>query len=1615
LALDGSDRPHICFTYSNLGYEPVLGYVRWNGSNWEVGYPDYGTAGSLSLDNASLPHMSYSYPYNVVVDGELVPRSDLKYAYLGVSSWVTQTVEEGGRVGEESSLTLDGQMHPRIAYRDYGVTSGQLKYAEWNGSAWQIQIVDNQGDAGKNPALALDSADRPGISYFGESYSLKYATRNGSFWQIQTVEAGVGNRVLPNSLAFDNFYRPHIAYQNNGLSILKYALWDGSNWAIDTVDDSSLEPGKYLSLALDSGNRAHISYYTVFGGIAGSGTLKYATALVVPTVPEIEVRGNGISIRDGDTSPETADGTDFGSISRDTGTVARSFTIANTGTAVLSLTGNPLVTVLGSHAIDFAVTTQPVPSIAAEGSTTFTVTFDPSAEGLRQATVSIANDDSDENPYDFSIAGTGATPARPEIAILGNGLEIVDGDATPTSADDTDFGTADVAAGTVTHSFNIANAGTAALNLTATPHVSISGAHASDFSVTVQPSSPVAAGSQTAFQVQFVPTAEGVREATISIANNDTNEDPYNFSIAGTGTIPAPEISVSGNDVEVADGDTTPASTDDTDFGMAVVGGGGVTHNFTIANSGDAALNLTATPHVSISGAHVSDFSVTVQPSSPVAAGSQTTFQVRFTPSTEGLRGATVNIANDDVDENLYDFAISGIGALTATPEVILSGNGVEIDDGDTTPSSTDGTDFGTAGVAAGTVTHTFTIANSGLASLNLTGTPRVSISGPHASDFTVAAQPNSPLAAGETTTFEVQFSPNAEGLREALVSIANDDSDENPYDFAVRGSGSFTLNPAVAGGYLHSLALQDDGSLWAWGGNDFGQLGDGTNTHQSVPTFIGTDYSAIAVGHYHSLAVKTDGSLWAFGNNSSGQLGDGTSASRQVPTFIGNGYSSIAGGHFHSLALKSDGSLWAWGDNAFGQLGDGTTTNRLAPTLIGTGYSDIVAGHNHSAALKADGSLWAWGDNSSGQLGDGTTTDRLVPTLIGTGYSAIAGSYYHTLALKADGSLWAWGDNGFGQVGDGTTTDRLVPTLIGTGYSGIAGGYYHTLALKGDSSLWAWGSNFHGELGDGTTTRRLLPTLIDSGYSAIAAGFGHNLALKKDGDLWAWGYNFYYQVGDGTNTNRLVPTLTLTEGFTFATHELLVATAGDGGGSLTSAPSGIDCGTTCRATFSNGSVIALTPVPNTGSAFAGWSGACDGAEITCNVTLDGTKYVTASFVAGAPEIAVSGNSMEIADGDTTPTSADNTDFGSLDVTSGAITFPFTIANSGSALLDLSGTPYVTISGLHAVDFSINAQPVSPIAAGGTTMFEVRFDPSAEGLRQATISIANNDNDENPYDFAIQGTGSVATDTDGDGLTDQEETHVYGTDPSLYDTDSDGLGDGTEVGVIGMDADPTTTSDPLNPDTDGDGKLDGNNGADPCEDCNNNGSADPGESDPGAADAFVRLVEGLNLFSYPDAVPPEHSTCSDLPDALGGSSTIVSIARLNPSTGLFEQCDEGTGIDFPITIGEAYVIQAQSDIEMTWPWSVECPIRTLKPGPNLVGHPAPMDVTCFSWLAAQTPGAVSSIQGFDPTTGRFETCVHFSQDGGDPVAVGVDFPIRAAHGYIFSATDSTSVVFSGCP
>ena len=392
------------------------------------------------------------------------------------------------------------------------------------------------------------------------------------------------------------------------------------------------------------------------------------------------------------------------------------------------------------------------------------------------------------------------------------------------------------------------------------------------------------------------------------------------------------------------------------------------------------------------------------------------------------------------------------------------------------------------------------------------------------------AADPT--IVSGDELVFG-SFTLKARGIKSGCV-----DSGVTSAGYSV--TGSFTAG-AVAGGELSSLALRTDGTVWSWGANDSGQLGDGTTTPSFVPIRVSglAGVTAIAAGGRFGVALRHDGTVWTWGRNTDRQLGDGTNTTRHYPVVVPGleGVVAVTAGAAFAAALRADGTVWTWGDNYYGQTGTGDTTDRSSPVQVLSGVSQVAAGGYHVLSRKTDGTVWTWGRNSAGQIGGGTAgASHLTPEAVpGISTAVLVGAGgHHSFAALSDGSLFGWGENGSGNLGDGTTTDRYSPVLISgmTNVVALAGGVHHSLAVAGDGTVWSWGDNYHGQIGDGTTTDRLTPWQVSAltGVSTVAGGDTHSLALASDGTIWAWGRNHKGQLGDGTDFDRWSP-VSISEG----------------------------------------------------------------------------------------------------------------------------------------------------------------------------------------------------------------------------------------------------------------------------------------------------------------------------------------------------------------------------------------------------------------------------------------------------------------------------------------------------
>ena len=277
---------------------------------------------------------------------------------------------------------------------------------------------------------------------------------------------------------------------------------------------------------------------------------------------------------------------------------------------------------------------------------------------------------------------------------------------------------------------------------------------------------------------------------------------------------------------------------------------------------------------------------------------------------------------------------------------------------------------------------------------------------------------------------------------------------------------------------------------------------GTGNNSENQINTIrpdvgINSYSQVLSLGDYHSGVIAQDGSLYMWGVNDFGQIGDGTTKNRYKPTKILDHVVSVSLGDYYSGAITQDGSLYMWGSNDSGQIGDGTTEDRYKPTKILDHVIAVSLGVSHSGAITQDGSLYMWGSNSRGGIGDGTTEVRYKPTKILDHVIAVSLQTGNSGAITQDGSLYMWGSNVYGEIGDGTEEDRYKPTKILDHVIAVSLGVGHSGAIIQDGSLYMWGWNSDGQIGDGTTKARYTPTQI-----TIPGGVALPSDLKFDFDI---------------------------------------------------------------------------------------------------------------------------------------------------------------------------------------------------------------------------------------------------------------------------------------------------------------------------------------------------------------------------------------------------------------------------------------------------------------------------------------------------------------------------------
>ena len=1558
------------------------------------------------------------------------------------------------------------------------------------GGLFNLNGTVNVTNATFSNNIARNGNTSPANTAGGAIFNLAHETANGI--TDATAAVTLNNTILANSIATSDLAneKSSAAMSAANINTNAFNIVEVTNNTLGTVSGTSTTTDPALGALADNGGPTFTHEITASSAAAGAGNNTAANnaglttdqrgfgfprfngtvdigAFEASPLPEINVKGNGTSIADGDTTPSVADDTDFGTVT--SGTVSHTFTIENTGSADLNLTGTPKVLLSGANATDFTVTAQPGSPVGSGGTTSFTIQFAPNAAGTRTATVSIANDDADENPYDFAIQGTSVSPGmalnfdgsndfteRAPLASLGSGdftFEFLfKANSTATfpvlfAQDQSGIGTpafrVEINSNNNSLSFFLSSSGANVAVSTAANSVPIgvcthyaivrSGNTFTAYINGVQSGTATASGTPTLtgnnfnfrigarrnssntaqnpfnglideFRVwtvartaseisanrnseltgtlpaslrlyyKFSQGVAGGNNAGVTTLQDSTanglNSTLNNFALSGATSnwvgmdcfISQPEMNVKGNNVSIVDGDATPSTTDDTDFGA--ITSGTVSHTFTIENTGTNALNLTGTPKVVIGGANASDFSVTSQPASPVAAGGTTTFTVQFTPTASGLRTATLSIANNDSDENPYDFSIQGTFNVVTLTVTNTNDSGA----GSLRQAITDSNNL------AGVQTIAFNIPGSGVQTIAPTsqlpfifqpaiidgatqpgfaGTPLIEISGANAGNsqgIFIAAGSSTVRALiingfsngsginldtnGGNTVKGCYIGTNASGTaalpNSAGITIT---SSNNQIGGAAAGEGNL-----ISG---HSTNIGINTGASASGniiqGNRIGTNADGTAAIPNAGGIIirgtnnligGAGAGNLIAGNSGTGLMITDAS--ATGNTAQGNMIGTNAAGTAAIGNAGPGVSIISGAAFNTVGGTAPGAgnviSGSTNNDGVQMTGAGTANNIVQGNRIGTnaagtakipnafrgvsifnsagantiggtaaGAGNLISGNtldgifisgvsgcvvqgnligtdvtgnaslgnsqsgiiiqssannntiggDNSANGPSDGIVATCnvisGNGTAGVVGDGVvisgaTGNTVLGNRIGTnaaGTAAVANAFNGVrLQNSATGNTIGGTTTGARNILSGNTvngvlvqtgagTNTIRGNFIGTDATGavalpnnfagvnifgpggsnsiggstaaarnvISGNAGRGVIIQSASLSNSVRGNFIGVAADGSSALgntgasgrgiEIIGSSNNNQIGGTSAGEGNiiaNNALEgiaigsSSTGIRIQGNSIYANnnlgidlTGDGvtpndagdadTGANNLQNFPVLTSAITNAGTTTVAGTLDSTANSTfrieffsnpTCDPSGNGEGQTFLGfvnVTTNGSGIGSF---NTTIPIATSVGQVLTTTATNTSTGDTSEFSACRTIAApTPEMDVKGNGVSIADGDASPSLADHTDFGSAAVAGGTVSRTFTIENTGTSALNLTGTPKVVVSGANASDFNVTAQPSSPVSSGGATTFSITFDPSASGTRTATISIANNDADENPYDFAIQGSGTV--------------------------------------------------------------------------------------------------------------------------------------------------------------------------------------------------------------------------------------------------------------------------------
>ena len=1301
------------------------------------GTKDFGNVG-LGLNN--------SFSFTVRNNGDL-PLSLSGTPLVAISGTnaadFTVTTEPSASVAAKGSTTFTVRFAPSVSV---GARSAQLSIAN-NDSDENPFVINLSGTAVLPPEIAIEEPAGTNIA-------------NNDSKDFGTVGPG-----LNNSLTFTIRNSGDLPLDLTGSPRVAIGGTNAADFEVTTQPDASVAAKGTTTFTVkfapsESGPRsAQIS-------IANNDTTKN------PFVINISGTRSGpqeIAIEEPAGTNIANNGTkDFGNVGLGL-TSSLTFTVRNNGDLPLSLSGTPRVAISGPNANDFAVTVDPDATIAAAGTTTFTVKFAPSISGVvgaRSAQLSIANNDSDENPFVINLNGTAVLP--PEIAVEEQpGTNIANNGPK-------DFGNVGLGLNN-SLTFTIRNSGDLPLNLSGAPLVAISGTNAADFEVTKQPDASVAAKGSTTYTVKFAPSISGVvgaRSAQLSIANNDSDENPFVINLSGTAVLP-PEIAVEQDGINIVTSGTQAFGNVGLGFNNSLT--------FTIRNSGDLPLNLTNTPQVAISGTNAADFTVTTQPDAVIAAKGSTTYTVRFAPSAVvGARSAQLSIANNDNDENPFLINLSGTAVLP--PDIAVE------EPANTGIASGSSKDFGTTGLGFSN-SLTFIVRNTGEADLNLTGAPRVAISGVHKDEFTVTTQPNASVAGAGTTTFTVQFAPTAVGIRSAALTIANNDIDEGSY--VINLTGTSVMPPDIAVEQPANTGIASGGS------KDFGTVAWGSSkslTFTVRNTGLGglslTSLPRVTVGGTHSadfLVTAFPASYVAPGASTTFtvQFNPKAAGERNATLTIAN--NDFGDESPYVINIKGTGSggpqiaveqpaanvILTGGTSDFGTvMRNSSKSLTFTVRNSGTGYL-YLTGTPRVKVGGADAANFAIGVAPASSVAGGSSTSftvqfspsakRLYNATL-TIENEVNGSYVINLTGTGDSDgdpqiaveqpaanvILSGGTRDFGTVMR-DSSKSLTFTVRNSG-----GGYLYLTGTPRVKITGADVANFAVSVAPASSVAGGSSTSFTVQFVPSAKRV-HNAVLTIDTEA-----NGSYVI-NLTGTGDGDPEIAVEQ----AGKNIASGGAQDFGRVATSSSKSL------TFTIRNTGNIGLNLTRNPGEPLVNISGYDkDSFVVTAfpatTIAAGGSTNFTVQFTPSSDAPHSASLSISNNDGDENPfvislggnpaaeiaveqpigadiSNNGSQNFGSVDIGS-TNSLTFTIRNSGGIGMNLTGTPLVAITGTNASDFTVTTQPPSAtVAAAGSTTFTVQFAPSALGARNAQLAIANDDNNENPFVINLSGTGTGAS------------------------------------------------------------------------------------------------------------------------------------------------------------------------------------------------------------------------------------------------------------------------------